>query len=138
MQTEKQTKHVAGRFTMSLTALCCGLVLAGCNSSGYAVRNAPQAVSPTYGGNVTASGAVDAPVSSVPVEQACPAGATLVRAPSGGYSCAHSGGFPVSVGATSVFDPALAQGLSDQARGSGQSVAYTDGEYTIIVSPARP
>lgn len=110
------------------------LAIAGCSevsgSDTYAVRNGPQSISVMGVGS-------DGPTAMQPLtvvagQRACPAGAILVTVPSGKTSCAQSGGVPVAVGATSVFDPSVAETLLKQSRDTGRAAAYSDGEYTVV------
>lgn len=114
------------------------LVLSACGSpsSSTNVRTGPQAVSPVSPGpnnRGAKSQHTAAPSSNAIIT--CPQGGTLIRTPSGLTSCAHTSASNLTVGDSSVFDPARVEAMRAEATATGQPVAYSDGVSTVTISP---
>lgn len=81
--------------------------------------------------------AAPGPIAGQMVSYGCPQGATLVITPEGSRSCAHTSASNLTVGssASSSFDPSVMDELQAEVNRTGQPAAYTNGTYTVTLTP---
>lgn len=82
--------------------------------------------------------AAPGPIAGRTVSYGCPQGATLIITPEGNRSCAHTSASNLTVGssASSSFDRSVMDNLQAEVNRTGQPAAYTDGTYTVTLTPA--
>lgn len=65
----------------------------------------------------------------------CPAGAAPVATPDGQWSCAYTSAASVKMGDEPALSRGTADALAAEANRTGQAQAYSDGEYTVTITP---